>query len=324
MRQRALFVLGALVALSALLVSAPAAAHGMRTAFVEITETAPGSALANVRLPAAAVATDAVTLDAPCEATPLPTDSERVRTLTLTCAAPLAGATVGVRGLGPAVSEAIVRVTLLDGTRATAVVTAGAPTWTLPQSRSSVAVLREYARLGVVHIATGPDHLLFLLMLVLVLRRWRAVLLAETAFTISHALSFTATALGWLRVSAEAAEACIAASLVLVALDVAKKDAPRVRATVLMAFVFGLVHGLGFAGGLREIGLPERDVASALVGFAGGVEAGQVAFVLLALGCVALAERARVSAHLARAAAFGTGGIASCWFLQRLVVVLQG
>jgi len=315
---RALF---AFIALALVLIAAPAGAHGMRTAFVEITETAPGRAVANVRLP---VATDAITLDAPCEATRLPSDSERVQTFALACAAPLAGATVGVRGLGPLVSEAIVRVSLADGTRADGVVTNGAPTFTLPIARSALAVLREYARLGVVHIATGPDHLLFLLMLVLVLRRWRAVLLAETAFTISHALSFTATALGWLRVSPEAAEACIAASLVLVALDVANKERAPVRATVLMAFVFGLVHGLGFAGGLREIGLPERDVASALVGFAGGVEAGQIAFVLVALACVALAERARVAAHVARIAAFGTGGVASCWFLQRLVVVLQG
>jgi hypothetical protein len=310
-------------ALAVLLAPAAAHAHGMRTAFLEITETVPGRAVASLRLP---VATDTVSLVPPasCRATTLPSESERVRAWALECDAPLAGATFGVQGLGPAVSEAIVRAELAGGTRATHVLAGSTPAWTLPVARSAAAVFREYAALGVGHIATGADHLLFLLLLVLALRRWRAVLLAESAFTTSHALSFSATALGWVRVSATAAEACIAVSLVLVALDVAKGHAaPRPHATAAMAFVFGLAHGLGFAGGLREIGLPERDVASALAGFAAGIEAGQVVFVLVALAGVALAARAHALVHAARIAAYGAGGVASFWFLQRVVLLLR-
>jgi hypothetical protein len=124
--------------------------------------------------------------------------------------------------------------------------------------------------------------------------------LAETAFTLSHTLSFSASALGWVRVSAPAAEACIAVSLVLVALDAgrAARDASR-RApgddawkTAGLAFAFGLVHGLGFAGGLTEIGLPSSAVPAALIGFAAGVEIGQVAFLAIALAVLAVLERA--------------------------------
>jgi hydrogenase/urease accessory protein HupE len=305
-------LLGLAIAIALLLVGPTAAAHGMRTAFVDIVETAPGRAIASVRRPPQAEGVVLEPLSERCSST----------ATTVTCDGPLAGATLLVRGLGPSASEAIVRVALVDGT-ATHVVTATSPSWTLPRASSPLDVLGDYAKLGAVHIATGADHLLFLLMLVLLLKRPRAVLLAETAFTISHCFSFTATALEWVRVSAAAAEACIAASLVMVALDAAKQERARVGATVGMAFAFGLVHGLGFAGGLREIGLPERDVASALVGFAGGVEVGQVAFVLVVLGLVALAERARLLARVTQLASYGTGGVASFWFLERLVVVLQ-
>jgi hypothetical protein len=310
----------ALASVAALCLASPAQAHGMRTAFVEITETAPGAAVVSVRLP---VETEEVALVPPdsCTTTELPSETERLRTLALACSGPLAGATVAVRGLGPQVSEAVVQVTLADGARATRVVTIASPAWTLPAERRPLAVFGDYARLGVVHIAAGVDHLLFLSLIVLILRRWRGVLLAETAFTVSHALSFTATALGWVHVSAAAAEACIAASLILLALDVGKEA--RVRAVVGTAFVFGVVHGLGFAGGLLEIGLPERDVASALLGFAGGVEAGQVAFVLFLLACVAIADRVRALTLALRAAPLVIGGISSFWFLQRLVLVVR-
>src|SRR5205809_535397 len=119
------------------------------------------------------------------------------------------------------------------------------------------AVAVDYVRLGIAHILHGADHLLFLLALVLYVRRPRAVLVTETAFTLSHSLSFSAVALGWVHVFAPTAEACIALSLVLVALDVGRAHAERdaARQGAAIALVFGLVHGLGFAGALSEVGL---------------------------------------------------------------------
>jgi hypothetical protein len=136
------------------------------------------------------------------------------------------------------------------------------------------------------------------------------------------------SALGWLRVSSAAAEAAIAVSLVLVALDAAAasaRDAPAATAAraAPLAFAFGLVHGLGFAGGLAEIGLPDRGIAWALVGFAGGVEAGQVLFLAALVALLALARRAAALRRLPLALAYGVGSAGVFLLLERLAVVAR-
>ncbi len=265
---------------------------------------------------------------APCVSAAGEAEGDEARdVVTVACPGSLAGSRVTVEGLGPILSEAILIVSLHDGARLSRVLTEGDPSFTLPSAQGALAVARGYVRLGVVHILTGYDHLLFLLSLVLLLRRPRAVLLAETAFTASHSLSFSATALGLVRVSAPAAEAAIALSLVLVALDVGRPGAgASVRGGAAMAFVFGLVHGLGFAGGLSEVGLPDAHVPLALVGFAAGVEAGQVAFLAVALLALHLASRhllpRRVEA-VARWGALLVGGVASYWLIERTLVCLS-
>jgi hypothetical protein len=223
------------------------------------------------------------------------------------------------------VSEVVVWTTFADGTTSSRIVQPGEPRFELRSGASGAAVVREYVRLGVVHILTGYDHLLFLLLLVLLLRRVRSVLLAETAFTLSHSLSFSATALGWIHVSSSAAEACIALSLVLLAADVKVRGAgARAWQGARMAFVFGLVHGLGFAGGLREIGLPERAVAPALVSFGAGVELGQVAFLALVLGGLHVVRNASGLPRVKLAAVYAAGSLSAYWLLERTVVCLMG
>lgn len=310
---------GMVVAL--LTVARPAGAHGMRSAYVEITETAPGHARVAIRgsMPVSGVA---LTAAAPCRVeTSADTGSE------LVCPTALAGAALTVTGLGPIASEAVIFVGFLDGTSTTACVTPGAPRWQIPGADPGpLGVARRYIGLGIEHIATGADHLLFLLALVLCLRTLRAVMLAETAFTLSHTLSFSASALGWVRVSATAAEACIAVSLVLVALDVGRPvrggrtgEPPAAWKTAGLAFAFGLVHGLGFAGGLAEIGLPATAVPAALAGFASGVEIGQVAFLAAALGLLAVLGRApRVARAAVQLGGYAVGGIGWFWLIERL------
>jgi hypothetical protein len=174
-----------------------------------------------------------------------------------------------------------------------------------------------------VHIATGADHLLFLVLLVLLLRRVRPVLLAETAFTLSHSISFAATSLGWIRVAAAPAEACIALSLVLLALDVREEPQRDALRGAAAAFVFGIVHGLGFAGGLREMGLPDAHAGLALVGFGAGVEIGQVAFLAVILGLAALLGRLRAFPRLVSGGAVAIGSVATAWLIERIVVSLS-
>lgn len=324
------WLVAALAAFLLLLVTATADAHGMRTAFVEIEELSPGNAAIHLRtsLPESGVSVQV-------EGCALAADfrGERDQTGTLSCAGgTLAGHAVTVTGLGPILTEAAVWVRFADGNTASEIATRDAPRWSLPapdaSSGSAVRVAREYVGLGIEHILTGYDHLLFLLLLVLALRDPKRVLLAETAFTLSHSISFTATALGWLRVSPVAAEACIALTLVVVALDVRDPrtagPATSTWAAAGLAFVFGLVHGLGFAGGLREIGLPEHDVASALIGFGAGVEVGQVAFLAGALTLVHFAKRSRHWPPMALGGAYAGGAVASFWLLTRVLVCFSG
>lgn len=302
------------------------AAHATRTASIDVVEMSPGAALLHVRteLPDDVVA---VSVDAPCRLLDVddrPAPGTRQRTQRLTCPGEVAGATLHVEGLGPIVTQAIVLYAAADGRSGSSIVRAASPTLVLPRRPSAAAVAREYLASGVVHILRGYDHLLFLLLLVLQLRTIGAVLVAETAFTLSHSLSFSATALGWLHVSPLAAEACIALSLVLMALDIRPGVAAPARRGASMALVFGLVHGLGFAGALAEVGLPDGEVALALAAFAGGVEIGQVAVLALLLATLHPARAPRLAwlARLEPLALSAIGGVSMFWLFERVARVL--
>lgn len=326
----------------------PAHGHGMRTASLEILDsggaatlvtwktTIPDSTVRPVFAPSCVVASPPAGASAAGDdqasfaSAPLPATHER--TFALHCAGGLLGGWLAVEGLGPVLTEAIIRVVRPDGSVLSHVLTASAPRWELPGTNARLDVARQYLRLGVQHILGGADHLLFLLALVLYVRHLRSVLWTETAFTLSHSLSFSATALGWIHVSAAAAEACIALSLVLVALEIGATTQAQRRAHApvqrragaqgpAIALVFGLVHGLGFAGALGEIGIPDREVAAALVAFGVGVEVGQLAFLLVVFPAVAVSSRLGQFPRLAVAGSYAVGVTGCYWFFQRLAVL---
>jgi hypothetical protein len=298
-----------------------ASAHGMRGAYLEITEIPGGQASVHLRLSAIDPSL-ALVPGAGCSFQPLgDSGSAFDRSGLLSCDGGLLGHELSLRGLGPIVDEAVVSIAYADGSGESALLRADQPGLELQHEQSGWTIAGRYLRLGVVHIATGYDHLIFLLLLVLVVRTPRRVLLAETAFTLSHTLSFSATALGWIHVSSRAAEACIAVSLLLLALDAERRDRPVPSrwAAGGMAFVFGLVHGLGFAGGLREIGVPESRAALALAGFGMGVEVGQVVFLGLVLGALHLARSWSRLRFTRVALVYGAGALAAYWSLARIV-----
>jgi hypothetical protein len=299
--------------------AAPARAHGLRTAYVEVTEVSPGRAIAHLRLtsmdPSLAVRVEGCAVSPTGDGT-----SAYDRTSLVECPGALRGHAIGLDGLGPIVGEAVVSVAFVDGDATTGLVRAGAPAFELaaaPPGR--LAVARQFVGLGLEHIATGWDHLLFLLLLVLWLGDWRSVLLAESAFTVSHSLSFSATALGWIHVSPTAAEACIALSLVMLAAEIDVRATPTRWRGALVALAFGLVHGLGFAGGLREIGVPEHAIAPALLGFGAGIELGQVAFLAIVLSLLYAVRGTRVLPRVRILAVYAIGGISAYWLLVRAV-----
>lgn len=159
---------------------------------------------------------------------------------------------------------------------------------------------REYLRLGVEHLLQGYDHLAFLLaLLVLVAREpgrrpWRSALAVATSFTLAHSLTLALAALGWLRLPSRPVEVAIALSIALVCADNARRTAAAARWPA--GLLFGLVHGLGFAGALAEVGLPQRARALALGFFNVGVELGQLAAVLALLPLLVLLARPPVTA----------------------------
>jgi hydrogenase/urease accessory protein HupE len=185
----------------------------------------------------------------------------------------------------------------------------------------SVAV--DYVTLGIEHISTGFDHLLFVVALTLLVRQTRALIVTITAFTLAHSLSLAATVLGVVNVPAPPVEASIALSIVLVCAECLRPAGSLTqRAPWLVAFAFGLLHGLGFASALLEIGLPERHVPLALLFFNVGVELGQLGVIAIVTGAGLLVARLGLrQVWLRPSVIYAMGTLAACWSLERVAAV---
>jgi hydrogenase/urease accessory protein HupE len=213
---------------------------------------------------------------------------------------------------------------LADGRSFRRVLTADQPSFLVPGVESKLGVVRGYTRLGVEHILTGWDHLLFVLGLVLLVGRGRTLLWTITAFTVGHSITLALASLGIVRVPQGPMEAAIAFSIYLLAVELVRSRAGQTsvvqRAPWLVAGPFGLLHGLGFAGALAEVGLPQGEIPLALFAFNVGIELGQLAFVAVVL--VAMVALRRLPVRWPRWApalpAYGIGSLAIYWFVERL------
>ncbi len=233
------------------------------------------------------------------------------------------GARIGIDGLPATMVNVQVQLTMADGRRWSQLASPRSPHVVLGAERVKLAA---YFRLGVEHILTGIDHLLFLLCLVvLVPARWR-LLQTITAFTLAHCATLALATLGLIHIPSAPVEACIALSIVLLAREImqpATAGTMARRQPWLLAFGFGLLHGLGFAGGLADVGLPSGEVIQALLLFNFGVEAGQLAFVLaVLLLLLGLRMRPLAMRRAEHACAYGVGTVAMFWLLQRLTPIL--
>jgi hydrogenase/urease accessory protein HupE len=247
------------------------------------------------------------------------------------CPGGIAGGRLVIDGLADTATDVLVRFDLSAGVSGTLRLTAAAPEALLPEVPSRREVAVTYAGLGVTHILEGADHLLFVLLLILLVRGTRRLVATVTAFTLGHSLSLAAATLGWIALPSPPVEAVIALSIMFLARDLALPHAGNGNLTDrfpwLVAAGFGLLHGLGFAGALREIGLPQGDVPLALLAFNLGVEAGQLLFIAVVLVAGALAQRlypglvqsvAQRGRAGSRVVGYGAGSVAALWFVQRL------
>jgi hydrogenase/urease accessory protein HupE len=180
-------------------------------------------------------------------------------------------------------------------------------------------IATDYTRLGIEHILTGFDHLMFVLAITVLVRNRKTLIAAITAFTLAHSLTLAATVLGWLWLPSAAVETTIALSIVLACAECLRPaDSLAHRAPWLVTFAFGLLHGMGFASALLETGLPEKHVPSALLFFNVGVEIGQLLAitVFVTIGWL-LARLARRPAWSMRAFVYAMGTTAAYWSLER-------
>ncbi|MEE2787070.1 MAG: HupE/UreJ family protein [Myxococcota bacterium] len=193
----------------------------------------------------------------------------------------------------------------------------------LPVQAQGESVIMAYVQIGLAHIVSGPDHLVFVLgLLMLVGRQWRVLLLTITAFTVAHSVTLAASTLGIVRLASGPVEALIALSIVMLAAQISRAD----RATYApwhFAFACGLLHGFGFAGVLGEVGLPAESILGALLGFNLGVELGQLAFVGVLTFSGLLVSRTLLS-RARPVLIYGIGTVGAFWFWRRIAPILEG
>lgn len=254
-----------------------------------------------------------------------PESDQLVLTYDLVCSQSLSGHTLRVFGLVELELSLLVYLELDQTEPIRALLSPQRTSLVIPERESRWGVLRDYVTFGFEHLLTGPDHILFVLGLMLLVRGLRARLLALTAFTLGHSVTLCLSALSILRLPQAPVEIGIAASLLVVALEVLeqRRDSPDVaRRAWLMASSFGLLHGLGFASALVDTGLPAHAVPLSLFGFNLGVELGQLAVVFavlcttFVLAKLNLAKRA-ASPRARVVAAYAIGGLAAMWCLER-------
>jgi hydrogenase/urease accessory protein HupE len=240
----------------------------------------------------------------------------------------LAGATVEIEGLADSITDTLLGIRWQDGRHVDVILRPEQPRHVIA-GRSGLAV-PAYLRLGVEHILTGPDHLLFVLgLMLLVSSRWM-LLKTVTAFTVAHSLTLALTVTGWLRLPSGFIETMIALSILLLAGEIVRmKRGGRslaIERPWLVAFLFGLFHGIGFGGALLDMGFPPDALVATLALFNLGVELGQLAFIAAALLVARLLARWPLPLRPVLMAVpvyvLGVGG--AYWALARYVQWLAG
>lgn len=320
----------AFILLIGLGLAAAGEAHEVRPAYLELKESAPGSYEVLWKVPMRGDLTLRLEPVLPdgcdVEWTSLrrAAGNAAVSRGAMSCASGLAGGTLAMAGHDATIVDTLVRIEHRDGAVRTALLTPEERSLQVGGTDGVAAVARTYFTLGIDHILEGFDHLLFVMALLLLVSGWRRIALTITAFTLAHSLTLALATLELVRVPSAVVEALIALSIVLVAVEIVRsRDGEATlggRMPWLIAFAFGLLHGLGFAGALTEIGLPEDAIPAALLFFNLGVEAGQLAVVAAVLTSL------QITRHVGlgfpswgwRAATYAIGSLAAFWTFERL------
>jgi hypothetical protein len=308
----------------------PSSAHESRPGYLELNELEPGQYDALFKVPSLSGARLRMYAVFPESCVPLTPTSvyttpgallERTR---ITCEGGLVGKTIAIQGLELLITDVLVRIQPIEGAALIHRLTPSASSFVVPAAPSRLEVASTYLGLGVEHILGGIDHLLFVLALLLLVRGFGLLLKTITAFTVAHSITLALATFGFVNIPGAPVEAVIALSILFLASEIAHARAGRAGLTLrypwVVAFTFGLLHGLGFAGALNEVGLPQGDIPLALFLFNVGVELGQLMFVGTVLVFVTVVRRVRIewSDWAWQAPAYGIGSVAAFWCIQRV------
>jgi hydrogenase/urease accessory protein HupE len=305
-------------------------AHEVRPAYLELREGKSGDFSVLLKTPMqgdARLALTAVFSGKVENITPIisrPTGEAMIQTWHLRAIEPLAGQKVLIRGLSNTMTDALVRIAFADGGTWVERLTPGSPEAMIPRTPSRWVTAATYLKLGIEHILLGFDHLLFVLALLIITEGTWRLIKTITAFTVAHSITLALASLGFVHVPSSPIEAMIALSIVFVAVEIVHVRQGRrslaAHAPWLVAFVFGLLHGFGFAGALSQIGLPAGQIPVALLFFNIGVEAGQLIFVGVVLALLALisSRRLLLPTWVKLVPPYAIGTIAMFWVIERV------
>jgi hydrogenase/urease accessory protein HupE len=308
----------ALLAVLASLGTAPVRAHELSMAELLVREVARGEFVVQWGPGEKSMPADSLTPQwpEPCQ----------LEGSTLRCGVHGLAGTLGMKGVGDRFSAVLVKVRWFDGQARVYTLTSGQRTVQLfgsaDDQRGAGDIASAYTVLGIEHILTGFDHLLFVAGLLFLVGFQRRLIWTITAFTVAHSLTLASAALGWLTLRPPPVEACIALSIVLVASEaLSQRQTLARRWPAILAFGFGLAHGLGFAGALKEIGLPDSHLSVALLTFNLGVEAGQLLAVGATWGLFVVLRRTPWASRLKLPALYAIGSLAAYWTCLRVAAL---
>jgi hypothetical protein len=328
-----------------LLAASIASAHEVRPGYLEIREVEKDSFEVLWKVPANGEYRLSLYARLPKECTGAPKDGvfaggaflERWRAQ---CPGGLIGKTIQIEGLSATRTDVIARIERLDGTTQTARLTPDHASFVVTAAPGTLEVVKTYLVLGIEHILGGVDHLLFVLGLLFLVGSWRRLVATVTAFTVAHSITLAAATLGLVHVAQTPVEATIALSVMFVAAEILHSAHGRSglasRAPWVVAFVFGLLHGFGFAGALRQVGLPEKDIPLALLFFNVGVEVGQLLFITAVVAVLSVLTRLmrgtregaqgpwQAETLVRTPVAYIVGSVAAFWVVQRVVAFWPG
>lgn len=314
-----------------------AAAHEVRPAYLEITQTGKQSykviwkqpTMGDVAIHLVPHLSNGWLETAPSDQYAAAGFLIRTWVITSKLADPVAGRTVTIEGLEDTMTDVFLRVRLFNGQGFDAILKPESPSQAIALANGATMAMSAFLILGIEHILTGPDHLLFVLGLLLIVSdRWM-LLKTVSAFTLAHSLTLAAAAFGLISLSPALLNALIALSILFVAPEVVRAQRGGTSLTIrfpwIVAFSFGLLHGMGFASGLTSLGLEKSALLGALVLFNIGVEIGQIAFIALVL---ALRRSFRLmDIHWPKAVAIAPTyaiGVLGAWWTFQYSAVLFG